>query len=147
MICLANNNKPKVTRNAMLTSNFCTLVVTIKPRLKTPKRMTILLPHWPGLIQALFVKKIVHTIPKAEGLKICFLLKRIIYLDKMEIKAANAATKKRLVFNNKDNPNELINTDGIPDCNLLNHAVENRFALLVLKTISHNNCVTRLTPK
>ena len=63
----------------------------MNPKHKTPNNITVPLPHWPGLIQALPVNNIATTMPNAEGLKICLPFIRIIYFDAMEIKAASAA--------------------------------------------------------
>src|SRR6188474_3187581 len=100
----------KVTRNARLTSSFCTLVTTIVPNVTTPKKMTALLPHWPGLSHASFVRSIIATIPKAEGLKMCFWLKRRTYFEATVKKAASKLTYQSFVFNKRHRLIALIRT-------------------------------------
>jgi hypothetical protein len=82
-----------VKRNARVTSSFCTLVTTIVPSVIAEKNITALLPHCPGDNHASPVRRRVAMIPKAEGLKICLLLNRKIYLDATVRKAAS-----RLVY-------------------------------------------------
>ena len=106
-------------------------MVIIKPKLITPNKITALLPHWPGLIQASLVNNMATAIPKADGLKICLPLKRKTYLDAMVIIAANMATPISFVFNSRLKPKADISTEEIPFV----YRFQNR---IYLKTISHS---------
>ena len=63
--------------------------------------MTALLPHCPGESQASLVISNVATIPKAEGLKMCFSRKRKIYLDAVVRKAAITLIHQWPVFKSR----------------------------------------------
>jgi len=80
------------------------------PNVTTPKNITVLLPHCPGESQASLVRKIVATIPKAEGLKTCLRFHLKIYFDATVKKAANKLMYQKFVLSNKHKLIALIKT-------------------------------------
>jgi hypothetical protein len=71
------------------------------PRVATAKNMTTPDPHWPGESQASPVRTSVAIMPKAEGLKICFPLKRKIYLDATVRKVVSRLVVQWFVFRSR----------------------------------------------
>ena len=126
----------------MLTVSFCTLVTTINPKQQAENSITNPLPHWPGLIQQSWQIKIAPTIPSADGLKICLPFTRIIYFDKIEIKAANTAVCQWFVFNNKLNPKDEMITEGKPVL-----IFWRKLGWVLLKINSHKKNVQKLVVK